>query len=235
MTWIEDTKRSIAKNYNITPRVVENDRTRYGYHHRAVFFKEYDSRRRNRWSVLYALSRMIRDRDGFDEFARTRVEYDSVYVYFSDLDRFLSSLDQDVLRQITKLELTDPAAISAINKYTHEYPVSLTVKRKLPHGKYRYRIHVNTSHKTRKMIGEDTLRHVKETLKTYGGVRMPWSFEAHASRINTYSTLYFYAEDLEWLPMIYLMVPNYIKKIEHFKTTEEINNEQATDQDSTRT
>lgn len=198
--------------------------------HKATFSLMYHSNNRLGWSTNWELGHKI-----FQHLAltmqtstRTRAGYLEGYVYFNDVDDFLNSIHSSHLQHLVKLDLMDQSLIDASQKFTHDYSVKLAVVKSLPWDTYRYKIHVNTSSKIRKSIGVQTMSAIANLLKCYNGIKVTDRFERHASRVYSYSSgTYFYSQDLDWLPIVTMMDPRYIKNIEQFKTQTEINNEVA--------
>lgn len=157
---------------------------------------------------------------------RTRTGFREGYVYFNDVDDFISSIHSSHLQDLLTLDIMDQSLIDASQQFTHDYSVKLAVVKTLPWDTYRYKIYVNTSSKIRKRIGAQTMSAIANLLKSYDGIRFTDRFENHATRSYAYASgTYFYSQDLEWLPIVTMMDPRYIKNIEQFKTQTEINNE----------
>ena len=113
--------------------------------------------------------------------------------------------------------------------------MSLTVSKKLPFNRYRYRVYVTNSGKVRRSIGPSNLRHIFGALNNYSGIKFTQCFKRYHDKEWTYiPSLYFYAESLDWLPIIVLTEPRYVTRIEEIKTSKEIENESAI-KNSTRT
>jgi hypothetical protein len=223
-------QRQLKTQHGVDVRVTENLKIFYkNFAHKATFglrFRNFNSN----WGTDY-----IRGEDIYRHLTatmkteiRTRIGFQEGYVYFNDLDDFLSAIGNLHIKDLNALALMDQAVITAGKKFTHEYSVKLAVVKSLPWDTYRYKIYVNTSSKMRKRIGDQTLSAIANLLKSYNGIKFTDRFEFFATRSYVYSSgTYFYSQDLEWLPMIALMDPRYIKHIEQFKTQTEINNEVA--------
>ena len=223
-------QRQLKTQHGVDVRVTENLKIFYkNFAHKATFglrFRNFNSN----WGTDYTRGQKI-----FSHLTatmkteiRTRIGFQEGYVYFNDLDDFLSAIGNLHIKDLNALALMDQAVITAGKKFTHEYSVKLAVVKSLPWDTYRYKIYVNTSSKMRKRIGDQTLSAIANLLKSYNGIKFTDRFEFFATRSYVYSSgTYFYSQDLEWLPMIALMDPRYIKHIEQFKTQTEINNEVA--------
>lgn len=230
MTWINEITQQVKKDYNVEPRIVENYQTRYKkYHHRAAFRFTLDDYGpgpnwiRRDWESSVAMGRSLQS--VLDNNVRIRNEWTETFVYFTDLTAFLDALPQQYRKNLIRLEIMRPAAVVAKKNFTHDYPVELSVRKQLPHNRYRYRIYLTSSGKIRKSIGEPNLSAIYSALQAYEGLKFNNSFSRYATRAWYLPDTYFYAENLDWLPMIYLMEPRYINRIEQFATTEELKNE----------
>jgi hypothetical protein len=230
MTWINDIKQQVKKDYNIEPRIVENYQTRYKkYHHRAAFrFEIAPGEPSYSWSGhdWQSSGRMARGlRDAMGDNVRIRNEWTETFVYFNDLTVLLDAVPRQYQKSLIRLEIMQPEAVAAKQNFTHDYPVELSVRKQLPYNRYRYRIHLAGSGKIRKSIGESNLAAIYDVLKAYEGIQISSKFSRYATRAWYLPDTYFYAETLDWLPIIYIMEPRYIKRIEQFITTKEIHNE----------
>ena len=235
MTWIDNTKLELRKKYWISPVIIENYQTRYKrFHHRAAFRFEVKGKSemprgiwdRRDWQSSNEVARSLRQALG-DE-VKIRNEWSETFVYFNDLDGLIKALPRRYRNNLVRLELMLSDAIEAKQKFTHDYPVTLTVKKHLPYNRYRYRVYLVTSSKVRRSIGTDNLTAICSALTAYDGLKLDSRFMFYAPRAGYAPNVYFYAETLDWLPLIYMMEPRYIKRIEQFATTEEIKNNEHT-------
>lgn len=228
MTWIKEIKKHVREQYNLYPRITENYHLRYKkFCHRATLTIKSQERHLT-GNSSYVIDHKLKKTYG--DSIRVRNEWGGTFVYFNDLDQFLLNLPGDVKSYLTKLEVMNPDAVSTIKNFKHEYPVDLKVTTRLPLKKYRYRVYITSSGKVRKSIGEENLSAICNVLSKYDGLELPSSFKIYAANPRYIPSVYFYATTLDWLPIIYLMDPKFINRIEHFKTKEEINNEPTTDQ-----
>ena len=223
MTWIDKIKEDVSQKYNITPKISENFDVKYKRYHHMAFFRLSDHRRRYTYSpqasglrnrLCDVLEEKLRDT------VRTQWFWDEVRVYFENLDQFLAAIPKNQRKFLTELSIMRPTVIDARKKFTHEHPVHFMVRNKLPFDKYRYRVWVSGSNRVRKRIGVGNLEHLCDLLSAYDGVHIP--NKRALTRPNNSSGGYFYSETLDYLPMIYLSDPSYIRKIEYYQTTEEI-------------
>lgn len=223
-------QQQLRTQHGVDVRVTENLKIFYkNFAHKATFalrFRNFNSH----WGTDYSRGHKIFSHltATMQTEIRTRIGFQEGYVYFNDLDDFLSAIDSLHKKDLKALALMDQTVIAAGKKFTHEYSVKLAVVKSLPWDTYRYKIYVNTSSKMRKRMGDQTLSAIANLLKSYNGVKFTDRFETFSARSYVYSSgTYFYSQDLEWLPIITLMDPRYIKHIEQFKTQTEINNEVA--------
>lgn len=230
MIWIDNIKLELYKKYSISPVMMENYQTRYKrFYHRAVFRFElkgvisHSIWDRRDWQGSNEVSRCLIQALG-DE-VKIRNEWSETFVYFNDLDRLIDAVPKQYRKNLIRLELMQTDAIKAVQKFTHDYPVELTVRKTLPHSQYRYRIYLTNSGKVRRSIGTNNLTAICSALTAYDGLKLDSRFMVYAPRAGYTPDVYFYAKTLDWLPLIYMMEPRFIKRIEQFATIEEIKND----------
>jgi len=149
-----------------------------------------------------------------------------MFVYTNNLEELLTILSYDHRLRVKVIEYMRPeTATSYAAGPTSQYKTSLTVKKNLPYGLYRYKIHVVTNKKTRTSIGKKNLAAVISQLDNYE-VHLPVTFRERAELFVAHSDNYFYSVDLEWLTIISIIDPRWVKHIEEIKTLEEVQNEQ---------
>ena len=225
MTWIDEIRKNVKKKYKISPYISENYTVRYKkYYHRATF----RSNREDFLSSSFMWSSAIAKELGksLGNSVRIRNSWYEIYVYFSDLDHLLDSIPKKHIKKLSHLEIMDPVAIAATKEFSHEYPVELVIRNKLPFDKYRYRVYTVSSYTEKARIGEQNLKALQNAITVYDGIRLPrrqYSFYNYSPPND-----YFYAETLDFLQMIYLMEPKYIRSIQQFKTTKELNQHDST-------
>lgn len=233
MTWINDIEKELECRYGIVPDIANNYKLRYNkYTHRASFVFEPDENdvynslhsnwyfphsRRKASALINYLKTALGDKIKF------RHEWYETFVYFNDVYELMSVIPNNYLKNLKKLELMPASVVSATQNFTHDYPVKLVIKNKLPFDKYRYLVYTVTRSKDRRDIGQHNLESIFEAVASYEGIRIPLNFSRFHSRTYNPDT-YFYSETLEWLPIIYLIEPRYVKRIEQIQTTKEINN-----------
>lgn len=233
MTWITDLRHELVDKYNITPKVSEHFKTRYNTNHRACFvfdnpdvlYYEYNKYLYNRKDISksHRLRKWINENSGSD--VKIRNEWASDFVYFNDLTYLLDNIPKEFRDHIHSLEIMDPALVNAQTTKVDDQQIEIAFCTKIPFDKYRYQVYIVTSSSDRKNIGYNNLLHLRQSIEAYNGIKSNNTF----AQSHTYSwwvpETYFYADSLDWLPMIRLMEPRYIKKIKQYKTLEEVHNE----------
>ena len=200
-------------------------------YHKATF--EFKTRGKDRHG--YIQTDWIRGQDMFRSLEKTmtsdircKMDFCEGRVYFADYNDLIANLRDEDFQRLLSVEIMPEQTIAAINDFKHEYQVILSVVKSLPFDTYRYKVHINTSSKIRKQIGTHNLGSIVNLLTAYDGIKITESFAIAARSTRPYSSsTYFYCKDLEWLPMIILMDPRYIKRIEQLKTQMELNDEIA--------
>lgn len=236
MTWITDLKTVLENKYNITPRVSENYRQRYKKYHRACFrfdaqvlYPDDDFNRYlyNRQDI--AKSHRLRKwvNANFSSDIAIRNDWHNDFVYFNDLSLLLDSLPSEFLEHLHSLEIMDPLLVDS-SKDTDDHQNEITFCDKIPFDKYRYQVYIVTSANERNKIGHDNLLHLRLSIESYDGIKVNDTFTKSHKHRNWVPETYFYAENLDWLPLVRLMEPRYIRKIKQYKTLKEVQNETTT-------
>ena len=234
MTWITDIKCTLKDKYNITPKVSENFKTRYKKHHRACFVfnnpdlgMEYELSKylynRKDISKSYRLRKWINE--NFRHAVKIRNEWTDDFVYFDDLTYLLDNLPEEFRGHIHSLELMDPALVEAQYTNLDDQQNEIVFCTKLPFDKYRYQVYIVTSNNDRNVIGYENLLHLRQSIEAYDGIKTNHTFAQSHKHSWWVPETYFYAESLDWLPLIRLMSPKYIRKIKQYKTLKEVQNE----------
>ena len=236
MTWITNLKYELEHKYNITPRVSENFKSRYKKHHRAcfefinpelvdyVFNNKYLYNRKD-FNKSTELKKYINENFGSDIIIRNDCYGD--FVYFNDLTDLLDNIPQEFIDNIRSLEIMDPTLVKAQNTDSTNHQTEIAFCAKLPFDKYRYQVYIVTSANERNNIGHDNLLHLRLSIEAYNGIKVNDTFtQSHKHRWWVPET-YFYAETLDWLPIIQLMEPRYIRRIKQYKTLKEVKNENS--------
>jgi hypothetical protein len=231
MMWTNDQlKKMLPEKLQKKVRFKTNNKVFYNkFYHKATF--EFKTRSENGynqtdWVRGQAMFRSLEKTMTSD--IRCKMDFCEGRVYFTDYNDLIANLRDEDFQRLLSVEIMPEQTIAAINDFKHEYQVILSVVKSLPFDTYRYKVHINTSSKIRKQIGTQNLGSIVNLLAAYDGIRITESFAIAARATRPYSSsTYFYCKDLEWLPMIILMDPRYIKRIEQLKTQMELNDEIA--------
>lgn len=228
-----DLAQNLKNTYGITPRISNALKKRYGKNHRACFsFSKYVEFGRYVYpnpAVDKSVQFKIYVTKQFGSSVKIRNDWYNVFVYFDDLYDFLDNLPRKFFKELHSLEIMDSMLIDAhnINAVTDDFQNEIAFCKKLPFDKYRYQVYITTSINDRNAIGKNNMLHLSQCIELYDGIRINDTFtESHKLRWWVPET-YFYSETLDWLPIIRLMEPRYIKKIKQFKTLEEVQNENS--------
>lgn len=237
MTWINNYSSVLTKKYKLeNTNITENFITRYKkYNHRAEFrFKSVDVNNtfvsfsyydRNDWEKTTQLTVILNKALGDN--VKIRNEWCSLFVYFTDIDEFFKALPKKFRGGLVSLEIMNKDIVKAKDDYTSDFQIDLTVRKHLPYKSYRYRVWLVSNSRERKRIGSENIKNMSESILNYDGIHVN-AREIFQRLIHGRwycQNLYFYTKTIDFLPMIALMDPRFIKRIEHFKTDKEIKNE----------
>jgi hypothetical protein len=240
MTWTTDIKHELKHKYNIVTRVSENFKPRYKKYHRAcfefinpkighgddgdVYYNRYLYNRKDIQKSL-ELKKYINKNLGPNVLIRN--DFYGDFVYFDNLTYLLDNIPQEFHKHIHSLEIMAPDFIKQQHTDFMNIPGEITFCTKLPFDKYKYQVYIVTSASERKKIGHSNLLHLRNVIEAYNGIKGNNTFtESHKHSWYVPET-YFYAKTLDWLPMIQLMEPRYIRKIKQYKTRKEVKNENS--------
>ena len=156
--------------------------------------------------------------------ASTRIEWYTMRIFTTDLEKVLAALQPDPRLFFISIDVMDSDVLAYLRTKPEEsYKASNTIVKNLPWKKYRYKIHYATHGNDKRKIGSDALQAIAAQLSSDSSIR--WSKELHDNVISNrtvWHSTYFYAEDIDWLPMILLISNKFIKKIEHLTLESEI-------------
>jgi hypothetical protein len=233
---MNDLAKDLKNKYNITPRISENYKQRYKKYHRACFKFDMEYVRDDNFDkYLYSrkdiakshrLRKWVNANLKFD--IAVRNEWSCDFVYFNDLTYLLDNIPKEFRDYIHSLEIMDPALVDAQNTKFDDQQIEIAFCTKLPFDKYRYQVYIVTNNSDRNNIGYDNLLHLRKSIEAYNGIKSNNTFAQSHKYSWWVPETYFYSETLDWLPIIRLMEPRYIKKIKQFKTLEEVQNENST-------
>lgn len=213
-------------------RIVENHNIMYKkYRHRAIFYipdtTKNDQPRyfygRIDWKKADDIKKSLRKKANFE--FRSQINYYNarVIVYFSSLADFLSLLNSKIKNDLTELSLMSKNVIDEYNEFDGEFRTILRVRKNLPYKKYRYKVYTVNSYYTKRNISQSNLEAALLQLENFPGIRLSSRFKDAFLRQRSYYDNFFYAENLDWLPMMLLIDNRIIKTIEKYKTKEEVN------------
>ena len=162
----------------------------------------------------------------------TRIEHGGLRIYTHDvigvLDLIHSSSvfynDAHVMSYIKEIQIMDPLYQAKLNEpVTDSFRTVNVLCKKLPYNRYRYKIHWATQNKDKRLIGADAMNAIAIQLSNFDQIKQNAKLFSEMARTYTsWKNTYFYAEDLDWVPMICLIDERFIKKIERFQTEEEL-------------
>jgi hypothetical protein len=185
-------------------------------------------------SSLVAVKRLMRRK--MSTAASTRLEHGSLRIYTANVIGALDLIDasnifhQDahIMSYVSEIQIMDPVYQAKLAEpVTDSFRTVNTLCKKLPYNRYRYKIHWAVQSKDKRLIGIDAMNAIALQLSNFdqikpGGKMM---YKEMARVYTSWSSTYFYAEDLDWVPMICLIDERFIKKIERFQTQEEVESE----------
>lgn len=164
-----------------------------------------------------------------DEY-KIRSEYYNLNFYCYDLEKVLSAIPHNILKEWQDIELGQmEETVREESSIKPNLPrAETTVVKKLPHGEWRYRVHWPSNYRSTKNITIDQMSAIVDHINNDPNSK---SFSDHRTKelkrgIN-WGTRYFYTNSEDILCIISLINPLFIKRIEKFTTLEELN-EKAT-------
>ena len=181
MTSIDDYSTKLSKNHKLKHTIIsENFTTRYKKYHRAEFrFKRQTSNYvANNFNFSYyeqhdyvaanRLANVLTKKLGKN--VTIRNNWYSVFVYFDDVDELLGLLTKKDKQALTELRVMSADVIKAKNDYKSEFRIELSVVKKLPHNRYRYRVWLVSNPTERKKIGATTISQICNVINEYDGI-----------------------------------------------------------------
>ena len=188
---------------------------------------------------FFSLKRLLKRKIGAHKQA-IRMEFDTMRIYTTDPMEVLSLIsesklfvgdDTKISSAITKIELMDPACHAKLTApVTDSIKTKNVMAKQLPWKKYRYKVYWAAMSRDKRQIGLDNLQAIAIQLQNFEQIRMPSQVIKEIMDKQFYTSwqgTYFYAEDLDWLPIICLIDGRFIKKIERFQTEDELRQEQG--------
>jgi hypothetical protein len=157
---------------------------------------------------------------------RTRAEYDTLAIYCHDIVTVLEKISVASLKEWNNIEVGKmEETVLEESAIKPELPRAVTsVVKRLPHKKWRYRIHWATNYRTIQKIGLDAVGAIVDQINNDPNTS---TFDDRTTerikRGNYWGTPYFYTNSEDVLCIIALINPLFIKRIEKFTTLEELN------------
>lgn len=188
---------------------------------RAVVFQIAMSRlKRKMWNIL---GRSV----------HTRLEWNDFRIYTKNIKDVLDILAADqkevgnnklVINHVCTIDIMLPETLAYLKKPAEELYTSVNkVVKKLPYDKYRYKIFWSKLRSEKKNIGIENLSAIAMQLSLCDQVRVTAQLLDEMKRpFTSWQGTFFYAENLDWISMINLIDNRFIKKIEVYKTENEI-------------
>lgn len=173
------------------------------------------------------VAKAIKNAFGADE-CRVRNEYYTLSIFCMNIVPVLEKLSTGLLKKYAKIVIgVMPEDVQAIASTKAKLPKSeISVVKNLPYETYRYRIHWPTTAGKVRKIGQEAIDAIVDHIDRDPNSK---SLNPRTSRMlkegKFWTTSYFYTNSEDILCIISLINPLFIKRIEEFKTLEEINEE----------
>lgn len=153
-----------------------------------------------------------------------RIEWSTMRVFTHDIDAVIAALPSKIITyNLDKIEVMRDDVRMSLQEKPDTYKSVYSVVKKLPWDQYRYKIHYVTDAKHKRMIGKDALEAIAAQISMTPGVKWTQKHQHNCSSLShNWNANYFYSQDLEWLPMVMLINPRFIRKIEFIKLESEI-------------
>lgn len=157
---------------------------------------------------------------------KIRSEYYNLNFYCYDLEKVLSAVPYNILKEWQDIELGEMTEqVQEESNIKPELPrAQTTVVQRLPHGMWRYRVHWPSNYRSTKRISIDQMSAIVDHINNDPNSK-PFSQSRTKELKSGYNwgTRYFYTNSEDILCIISLINPLFIKKIEKFTTLEELN------------
>jgi hypothetical protein len=157
---------------------------------------------------------------------RTRSEYDTLAIYCHDIGTVLQKLSPSALKAWSNIEIGKmEETVLEESAIKPELPKAVTsVVKRLPHKKWRYRVHWATNYKAIQKIGLEAVGAIVDQINNDpNSSTFDDNTTARIKRGSYWGTPYFYTNSEDVLCIIALINPLFIKRIEKFTTLEELN------------
>jgi hypothetical protein len=225
--------------------IKDNLKLFYGQYPHSIFLHGFAQSRHNDFyrvkNMFSSLKRALKKK--FTEVnLATRNEEMGMRIYTNKLPEVLALIkscnisynDVPVMRFVTDIHIMDPATEAKLRQpVTDSFRTVNVICKQLPFKKYRYKIHWATHSRDKRKIGHEALTAIKLQLANIEQIRTTKGLLAELDRTySSWHSTYFYAEDLDWVPMICLIDWRFIKKIERYQTQEELESEMTSNEQS---
>ena len=154
----------------------------------------------------------------------SRMEWSTLRIFTNDLDSVIKVLPANIQRR----ELESVSIMRDEVRATYEnkpgiYRSVYTVVKKLPWDQYRHKVYYVNDARQKRAIGREALEAISRQIASTPGVLWTDKHRHNCDNLNhNYKATYFYSTDLDWMPMVMLINPRFIKKIEHIRLESEI-------------
>ena len=162
----------------------------------------------------------------------TRLEWHTFRIYTKDIEAVLKIINDSkgaignkvAINYVCLVDIMSAETLAHLQSQVKDSVKSVNkLCKKLPYNKYRYKIFWATQFPDKRKIGKENLEAISMQLRHYDQIRFTDPLAYQLGRMDTsWTNTYFYAEDLDWISMINLIDHRFIKKIEVYKTEEEI-------------
>lgn len=192
-------------------------------------------------SALVSVKRMLKKKMSYG-LAAMRMEAFGIRIYTHKVAEVLDLLksskiffkDDPIMDLVCEVHVMDPVHQAKLKEpVTDSFRTVNKLCKQLPYNRYRYKIYWASHTSDKRKIGIDALNAIAAQLQNMDQVRLGRHMFAELLRPYTsWHSTYFYAEDLDWVPVICLIDERFIKKIERFQTQQEIESELASNEQS---
>lgn len=206
--------------------VRENVKLYYGkYGHVVTITRPSDYRDQSahqKWRKIMHDLRLLLEQHKVDHVSR--MEWSTLRIFTNDLDSVIKVLPANIKRR--ELEsvgiMRDEIRASYADK-PETYRSVYTVVKKLPWNQYRHKVYYVSDARQKRAIGREALSAIAQQISSTPGVLWTAKHKHNCDNLNhNWKATYFYSTDLDWMPMVMLINPRFIKKIEHIRLESEI-------------
>lgn len=153
-----------------------------------------------------------------------RMEWSTLRIFTNDVEDILKIMPPKILKEnLDSVGIMRDDVRASLMEKPDTYRSVYTVVKKLPWDQYRHKVYYVNDARHKRMIGKDALEAIAQQISQTPGVKWTRKHQDNCSSLShSYDAPYFYSTDLDWLPMVMLINPRFIKKIEHIKLESEI-------------